>query len=167
MARRLRVEGETVASVLMLEPNPVLNLNPPQRHLEPALEKAAADQIRQAARAWYAMFTPTFDRVPFDFTGPRGLEQGADAGAKLVFAYERHRIQPYSGQVDIIASEPFAKLITNPNLPWRKEILLGTWAIHVVPRPHEDLFVQGAPALLASMGKVVRSLEEKAHLTRA
>ena len=52
------------------------------------------------------------------------LEQAAEAGAKLVFAYERHRVKPYTGQVDIIASEPFAKLITNPNLPWRKEILL-------------------------------------------
>src|SRR5438876_5640135 len=44
MARQLRIDGETIATLLMLEPNPVLNLNPPQRHLEPALEKAAAGQ---------------------------------------------------------------------------------------------------------------------------
>jgi len=167
MARQLRIDGETIATLLMLEPNPVLNLNPPQRHLEPALEKAAAGQIRQAAKAWYATFAPSFDRVPFDFSDSARLEQAADAGAKLVFAYERHRVRPYTGQVDIIASEPFAKLITNPNLPWRKEILLGNWAIHTVPCSHEDLFVRGTPALLASVGKVVRTLGEKPQLARA
>jgi thioesterase domain-containing protein len=167
MARQLRIEGEAIASVLMLEPNPVLNLNPPQRQLEPSLEEAAAGQIRQAARGWLTTFAPTFDRIPFDFSDPRQLEQGAEAGAKLIFAYERHRVQPYSGHVDIVASEPFAKLITNANLPWRKEILLGTWAIHTVPCAHEEVFARGAPALLETLRKIVRTIEAKAQLVRA
>lgn len=167
MARQLRIEGETIASVLMLEPNPVLNLNPPQRHLEPALENAAAGQIRQAAKLWLTKLAPTFDRVPFDFADPRQLEQGAEAGAKLVFAYERHRVQPYSGHVDIVASESFAKLITNANLPWRKEILLGTWAIHAIPCAHEQVFASGEPALLETLRKIVQTLEAKAKLVRA
>ena len=161
MARLLRVEGETVASVLMLEPNPVLNLNPPQRHLEPALEKATMEQLKQAARTWFSLYGPALADLPFDAQSPSGLEHCAEAGAKLIFSYERHRVQPYSGQVDIIASEPFAKLITNASLPWRKEILLGNWAIHAVPGAHEELFARQSPALLASIRRVIRSIDEK------
>jgi thioesterase domain-containing protein len=167
MARLLRVEGETVASVVMLEPNPVLNLNPPQRHLEPALEKAAAEQLMQAARGWFSLYASALEGVPVDARSPGGLERCAEAGAKLIFTYERHRVQPYSGQVDIIASQPFAKLITNANLPWRKEILLGNWAIHAVPGTHEELFLQQTPALLAGIRKVIRGIDEKLPEVRA
>ncbi len=167
MARLLRIEGETIPTVVMLEPNPVLNLNPPQRHLEPALEKAAAEQLKQAAKIWFSINGPGLDSLPIDVRSPQGLERGAEAGAKLVFAYERHRVQPYSGQVDIIASEPFAKLITNANLPWRKEILLGNWAIHTVPGTHEELFLKHAMALLATIRKVVGGIDEKMSVAPA
>ncbi len=167
MARLLRVEGETVVSVIMLEPNPVLNLDPPRRQLEPELVKAAAEQLKQAARIWFGQVAPALDRAPLDVRTPQGLEQAAEAGAKLAFAYERHRVQPYSGRVDIIASEPFAKLITNANLPWRKEILLGNWAILTVPGTHEELFQKRTPALVASIRKVVRGLDEKMQILRA
>ncbi len=166
MARLLRVEGETVAAVMMLEPNPVLNLNPPQRHLEPALEKATMQQLKQAARIWFTSFGPALQDLPFDATSPGGLEHCVEAAAKLIFCYEQHRVRPYSGQVDIIASEPFAKLITNASLPWRKEILLGNWTIHAVPGTHDDLFLRQSQALLASIRKVVRAIDEK-HAVRA
>jgi thioesterase domain-containing protein len=159
MARMLRVEGEAVSTVFMLEPNPVLNLNPPRRQLEPLLEKATAEQLKQAARIWFSMNRPGLDSVPFDVRTPEGLERAADAGVKLVFAYERHRPQPYSGRVDIIASEPFAKLITNANLPWRKEILLGDWAMHTVPCTHEELFLKHSSALLNGIRKVMQGLD--------
>lgn len=161
MARLLRLEGEVIPTVLMLEPNPVLNLNPPQRQLEPSLEKAANEQLKQAARIWYTMNGPALDSVPFDVRSPAGLERAAEGGSKLIFAYERHRVQAYSGQVDIVASEPFAKLITNPNLPWRKEILLGNWSMHTVPASHEELFIKHSLPLLATIHKVVRSIDEK------
>jgi len=167
MARLLRIAGEVVPTVVMVEPNAVLNLNPPQRQLEPSLEKAAAEQLRQAARLWFTINRPALDSLPIDIDTPQGLERGAEAGAKLIFAYERYRAQPYSGQVDIFASEPYAKLITNPNLPWRKEILLGNWAIHTVPGAHEELFVRNAPLLLASIRKVVRSVDEKMGVAQA
>lgn len=162
MARLLRLEGEIVPMVLMLEPNPVLNLNPPQRQLEPSLEKAANEQLKQAARIWYTMNGPALDSVPFDVRSPEGLERAAEGGSKLIFAYERHRVQPYTGQVDIVASEPFAKLITNPNLPWRKEILMGNWAMHMVPSSHEELFIKHSLPLLATVYKLVKSVDEQA-----
>ena len=167
MARLLRLQGETVASVVMLEPNPVLNLSPPQRHLEPSLEKAATEQLTQAARIWFTQFAPALHDVPIDVRSPQGLERAAEGGAKLIFAYERHRVRPYSEQVDIIASEPFAKLIANPNLPWRKEILLGNWAIHTVPGSHEEVFLKSVPALMAGVRKVVRGLDQKVSAARA
>jgi len=161
MARLLRVAGETVPAVIMLEPNPVLNLNPPQRHLEPALERATLQQLKQAARTWFTSFGPALKDLPFDAVSAPGLEHCLDAGARLIFCYERHRVQPYSGQVDIIASEPFAKLITNASLPWRKEILLGGWSIHAVPGTHDDLFLQQRQALLATIRKVVGRIDEQ------
>ncbi len=167
MARRLRAEGEHVTSVVMLEPNPVLNLNPPQRQLDPSLEKAAAEQISQAAKAWYSLFIPRFEHVPLDLSDPVRLEQASQASAKLVATYERYRVQPYTGRVDIIASDPFAKLITNAGLPWRKEILLGHWAIHRIACTHDEAFVQASPALLATMGRVIRELNQTAELARA
>jgi thioesterase domain-containing protein len=167
MARLLRMEGETIPTVVMLEPNPVLNLNPPKRQLEPILEQAAAAQLTQSARAWFAVNGHLLDSVPLDVRTLEGLEKCAEAGAKLIFAYERHRVQPYSGQVDIIASEPFAKLITNPNLPWRKEILLGNWAMHTIHGTHEELFAKHAGPLLGTIHKVVRSVDEKTAVARA
>lgn len=167
MARLLRLEGETVASVVMMEPNPVLNLNPPQRHLEPGLEKAATEQLKRAAGTWFTQFAPALQDVPIDVRTPQGLERAAEGGVKLIFAYERHRVQPYSGQVDIIASEPFGKLITNPNLPWRKEILLGNWAVHTVPGSHEEMFLKSAPALIAAVRKVMKGLDQKMPLAPA
>jgi thioesterase domain-containing protein len=166
MARLLRIEGEEIPTVLMLEPNPVLNLNPPQRQLEPSLQKAAAGQLKQAALAWFTMNGPALDSGPLDVGTPQGLEKAAEAGAQLILVYERHRVQPYSGKVDIIASEAFAKLITNPNLPWRKEILLGNWAMHAVPGTHEELFIKHAMPLLAAIRKVVGSIDEKATAAR-
>ena len=161
MARLLGVEGEEIASVIMLEPNPVLNLNPPQRHLEAALEKATMEHLKHAARIWFTSMEFALKGLPFDATSPSGREHCVEASAKLIFCYERHRVQPYSGQVDIVASEPFAKLITNANLPWRKEILLGNWAIHAVPGTHDDLFLRQSQAMLASLRKVVRGIDEK------
>ncbi len=167
MGRLLRIEGEVVPTVVMIEPNAVLNLNPPQRQLEPSLEKAAAEQLKQAARLWFTMNRPALDSLPVDVDTPQGLERGAEAGARLIFAYERYRVQPYSGQVDIFASEPYSKLITNPNLPWRKEILLGNWAIHTVPGTHEELFVRNSAPLLAGIRKVIRSVDEKMAVPQA
>ena len=166
MARQLRAAGETAESVLMLEPNPVLNLHPPQKKLDAELESAVTAQIRAVARGWYKLYLPTFDSVPFDFADPRLLDRAADVGASLVLAYERYRPQPYSGRVDIIASDPFAKLITNENLPWRREILVGPWAIQAITGSHEEFFLRGAPAMLGTVQKVVQALDTPSELVR-
>jgi thioesterase domain-containing protein len=167
MARLLRIEGEAVASVVMVEPNPVLNLNPPQRQLEPELERAASEQLKQAARIWFTQFAPALQDAPVDLRTPEGLERAAEAGATLIFAYERHQVRPYSEQVDIIASEPFSKLIANANLPWRKEILLGNWAIHTVPGTHEEVFLQSVQALAAGIRKVIQGIDQKMPMAPA
>jgi len=159
MARQLRAAGESAASVLMLAPPPVPNLHPPQRDLDPELENASLARTRTAARDWYERYLPTFDAVPHDFTDSRTLERAADIGARLVFALERHRPQPYSGRVDIIASAAQAKLITHAALPWRSEILVGPWSIQAIACGDDEIFLRGEPAMLGTVTKIVQSLD--------
>jgi thioesterase domain-containing protein len=158
MASQLAAQGEAPRSVVMIEPAAVLNLNPPQRKLDADLERAAAAQIRDVARGWFVQYAGLVDRMPFDVADPARLERAAEVGVELIFAYERYAPKPYAGRVDIIACEQRARLITNPDLPWRQDILKGTWTMTSMPCSHDDVFLRAAGQLFQAIVAILNAV---------
>ncbi len=166
MAARLSDAGEEIVSVLIIEPNAILRVNSPLKALPAAIADAACAQMRQTSRDWFVEHAPNFYGLPFDFNEPGQLDRLAVTAVDLILAFEQHMPQPYGGSVDIIACRQRANLIGNPNLPWRRRVLVGPWSLTALECPHEEVFTKSLERLLDALRILLQRMQDRPGVGR-
>ncbi len=143
ITRELHEKGRKVGPVILVDPPTAPGLHNAQNSAIDVRQPEIAQQLYNLVRDQTFILASHFPNdMPFNFGDADQLHVATLAGVGALVAFDKYRLPPFSGAVDLILSAPRAVSFFDPRMPLR-ELLAGPRIVHVLPFRHPELYGSG------------------------
>ena len=162
IANRLAARGEPVGTVVIIDPpSTPLARRELSARAQLRSDPLAREKLLEGAKEQMNDIVGARLDGPYDPRDAAQFERAAQVALASIIATHGHCPAPYRGPVSVVVSEERAAQFLNPDMPWKKRVLLGPAAVHVMPGTHNDIFRKHWDETAALAAFAVRRAQEQ------